>query len=394
VDPAARRWSLPVCVRYGDARTSLHQCTLIEAAETTVPLAPDPPADPGQPGPVLGCPSWVIENADAIGYYRSKVDPAIARQLLTAGSPIARIARPTPAERIMLIEDLRAAVARGELPIDQLLALVPVIAADPDDKVAQNAVRAADIPMAGLDEPTYQAARQWVYRALRGRARELGWQRGPRDSDERELLRHEFVPLIADDDPALATEAARRADRWLVDTTGLPDDLVSAALMVAAHHGDAARFDRYVAAAGDARDRAELTRLTATLGWFTDPALAARALAIVSDPRRDLRNTIAIVYGVLDHRETRDLGLAFVTDHLDDLLARMHEVEAVPLLEGLASSFCDPERRAKIAAVVVARAATIDGAQAAVRRGLERADQCIAEVQRELPALRRTLAAR
>ncbi|HEX3760772.1 MAG TPA: M1 family metallopeptidase, partial [Kofleriaceae bacterium] len=144
VDPAPAPWTVPVCFRAGTATTSARSCVTLSAAEASFPLGAD-----GQPAPP--CPTWLILNADAVGYYRSAVDPAIARALLTAGSPIARAAVPTPAERMMLIEDLRAAVERGELAIDRLLELVPVIAADPDPKVARGAVAAAALPMAGLD---------------------------------------------------------------------------------------------------------------------------------------------------------------------------------------------------------------------------------------------------
>src|SRR5262249_37768485 len=162
------------------------------------------------------CPSWLILNASGVGYYRSVVDPAIARALLTAGSAIARTAAPTPAERMMLVEDLRAAVARGELAIDRLLQPGPGIAGDPDPRVARSAVDAAAIPWAGLDDAMYRAARAWVHRALAARARQLGWQRGASDSEELHELRQAIVPLVARDDPALTAEATRLADRWLV----------------------------------------------------------------------------------------------------------------------------------------------------------------------------------
>jgi hypothetical protein len=391
-DPAPRLWNLPVCLRYGDARSSFQQCVSLATQAATVEL--DGRNTAAQPGPWRGCPTWMILNADAVGYYRSTVDPATARALLTPGSAIAKAARPTPSERMMLIEDLRAAVARDELGIDKVIELAPLIAADPDAKVARSALTAAAIPTNGLDDAMYRAARRWSHQAFLPRAKQLGWHRRAKDSEELHELRQELVPLVASSDPALAAEATKLVERWLTDRTGLADDLAWQALEVAARQGDAARFGRYVAAAGAARDRSEQQRLLGALGGFADPAIATRSLALVLGRELDLRDTLGILFGVLGHRETRDLGIAFVTAHLDELLARMRADEAAELLGALAGAFCDPDRRAQVAALVVPRAAKVDGAQAHVTRALEQADQCIALVRRQLPALRRVLGVR
>jgi aminopeptidase N len=385
-DPGPAPWAVPVCVRSGTAATSFRDCVTLSSPTASFEL--------GAAGAkARGCPSWLILNADGVGYYRSGVDPAMARALLTPSTAIARAAAPTPAERMMLVEDLRASVARGELAIDRLLDLVPVIAGDPDPRVARSAVDAAAIPWAGLDDPTYRAARAWLHRALAARAKQLSWLRGASDSEELHELRQAIVPLIARDDPALTAQATLLADRWLDDRTGIADDLALAALTAAARHGDAARFDRYLAASRAARDRNEHARLLSALGAFTDPALANRGLALVLGHDLDLRESVNILYGVLGKRETRDLALAFLGEHLDELLARMRDDDAGGFLTELAGQFCDPDRRAEVARLATRPAEKVDGAPARVARALEQSDQCIARVQRELPALRRVLGA-
>jgi hypothetical protein len=245
--------------------------------------------------------------------------------------------------------------------------------------------------MRGLDDAMYQAAKRWYHKAFGARARQLGWLRKPKDSDERHELRQAIVPLVATEDPALFAEATRLADRWLTDHTGITDDLAWQALTVAAYHGNEARFDRYLAAAKAARDRTEQQRMLDTLGMFADPGLANKALAVVLGHELDLRDSIGIVQDVLGHRETRDLGFAFVEAHLDELLARMRHDDAAVFLSVLAGRLCDPERKARMAALVLPRAAKIDGAQSHVTRALELSDQCIALVQHQLPALHRVL---
>jgi hypothetical protein len=291
----------------------------------------------------------------------------------------------------MLIEDLRDSVARDELPLDRMLSLVPVIAADPDDKVARMSLTASTMPLRGVDDALWTASRRWYVQTFGPRARQLGWHRGPHDTEERHQLRQDLIDAVDTDDPVVMAEAAKLADRWLADRSGIEDDMAGNALWAAAHHGDAARFDRYLAAAKAARDRTEQQRILGALGAFTNPEIARRALALVLGHDLDLRDTRNIVFGALSHRETRDLALAFVTDHLDELLARMRSDEAAGFLGGLSGSSCDPERRARIAALALPRAAKIEGAEGQVKRGLELTDQCIALTARELPAMRRVL---
>ncbi|HEY0991242.1 MAG TPA: M1 family metallopeptidase [Kofleriaceae bacterium] len=387
-DPQPRLWSLPVCIRYGDARASFEECVSLSTATAVFEL--------GSRSSWRGCPTWIISNADAAGYYRSTVDPALARALLTPGSPLARAARPTPPERMMLVEDLRAAVRRDELPIDKMLALALIAASDPDDKVARTAVGAATaaVPMIGLDDAMLRAARRWYHGVFHARARRLGWQRGAKDSDDLQDLRQAIVPLVAIEDRELTAEATRLADRWLADRTGVADDLVDSVLEAAARHGDAARFDRVLAAARAARDRNEKQRLLRSLGDFTDPAIARKGLALVLGRDLDLRDTLGILYGVLGNRETRDLAIAFIAEHLDDLLARMRDDDAAGLLGRLAGRSCDATRGKQIADIIVPRAARIGGAENQVTRGLEQAEQCIAYLQRQLPGLHRVLDAK
>jgi aminopeptidase N len=393
VDPQPKLWDVPVCVRYGDASTSHRQCVQLTDTKQTFALEGEQPAG-GATALLTRCPTWTILNADAVGYYRSKVDARAVRALLTASSPAARAAKPTPAERMMLIHDLRDAATRDEVPVDQAIAMVPVIAADPDDKVARMAPEAVSLPLTGVDDALWHAARRWYSKTFGPRARQLGWQRGAKDSEERQDLRKSLLWMVVNDDPALKAEARRLTDRWLADRGGLPDDVAYLALEGAAYRSDAARFDRYLAAAKAARDRTEQGRLLATLAAFASPELADKALAVVLGHELDLRETIGIVNGVLQRRETRDVGLAFVTAHFDELLARMRSDDAARFLGSVAGVFCDADRRAKVAALVTPRAAKFEGADNAVKRGLELADQCIALTQRELPAMQRVFGAK
>lgn len=376
-----RRWQVPVCVRFGDRQgPGARACSVLGAATGEIPLGDK-------------CPAWYVLNADANGYYRSVVDPGLARALLAPGSPLARAARPSVAEKSMLIADLRAMVNRGELAIDKLLALAPVIVADPDDKVASWAWTAAGLRSDALDDELYARARRFYVAVFGARARQLGWQRGKRDTDDRQDLRGNLVPTIALEDPALEKQAIALAERWLTDRKGLPDDMIDGALAVYAARATPARYDRLLAAAQAPRDRTEKARLFSALGQARDPALAARTLALVAGRDHDLRDSIRALYGVLFTRETRSLALDWLRTHIDDLLSRMRDDEASGFLGALAGGTCTPATRTAVAALVTERARKYDGAVADVTRGLEKSAQCIAIAAQQEPAIRAFLQA-
>jgi aminopeptidase N len=366
-----RVFSVPVCVRYGDAKHSDAACST------------------GAPIMTAYCPTWIIPNAGAYGYYRSVIDPAIAKALLTPSSPIAKLAKPTRAEKMMLIADLGAMVNRDQLAVDQALPLVPLLLADPDPKINLDAFDAAPFSRGGLDEALYQRVRAWSLAMFTPIARKLGWQRAKTDSNDLQQLRITAMYIAATYDPTLHAQAVKLVDKWLADRSGLVDDLVDVALSAVARDGNATLFDRLLAAAKQPRDRTEIKRFTRALGGFHDPALAKRARELVYGTELDLRDTLDVIYYQLGRRETRDAAFDSLEQHIDQILGRMRDDEAAVALGYIASTFCDAPHRDRVAKLLVQRATKIDGAQAAVARGLELTDQCIAEVARETPALLR-----
>jgi aminopeptidase N len=372
--PAAQHWNVPVCVRYGNATQSHRACTTLKAADGELALEGT-------------CPTWTILNAGANGYYRSVVDPAVARQLLTPGSAIAKAAKPTPAEKMMIAVDLRAAVERNEIQMDAALALAPVVATDRDDKVALGAFGLSGFRSDVLDDELRAKAIKYFVRTYGPLATRLGWKRKPGDKDERQELRRSAM-TFARYDPELAKQASALAFAWLADRSAIEDDMATPVLATAAVRGDQKLFDAILNAARSPRDRIEQQRLLLALGGFTDPAIAARALELVLGTEFDLRESLGILYMVMNHRETRELAATFVEAHLDEILARMREDEASWLLDGLASRPCERKLHDRMATLVTPRAAKVAGAAGAVKRGLELSDQCIANLERQLPALR------
>jgi hypothetical protein len=108
----------------------------------------------------------------------------------------------------------------------------------------------------------------------------------------------------------------------------------------------------------------------------------------VLDGGFDLRDSRAILWGVIYSRDNRELGIAWFKDHVDQMLAKMRDDEAAGLLSGFAGIACDSDHRKVVAAVVEPRMTKYDGAENYVKRELESDDQCIGNVARQLPALK------
>jgi len=379
-EPTAALWSVPVCLRAGDASHSARVCTTLSTPERFVPLEV--------------CPTWVVLNDQATGYYRSVVDLAQVTKLFTPGTRELAQAKPSVAEQTMLLSDVSAAVSRDEVQLDAVLRLVPLIQRSEDDRVAIEAFGLGRVPTEGLEPATFEKYLAFRRSLCAPMARKLGWQRAPTDSDERQRLRaRALICAGGSKDPATGKQAGAMVDVWLKDRakSGLPADLVTTALHSAAVAGDSKRFDALLEAARKETDHAQRGRLLWPLGAFSDPVLASRARELVLAPDFDLRETHAIVMTQLGHPATRDAAWAWIEANLATILSRSRADEGARTIGGLAGVFCDDARRARAQAVLTPAALGIDGADAELASGLERSAQCIAELKRTLPALNRFL---
>lgn len=367
VDPDARRWQIPVCVRSGVGRgPGIDTCVVLADATAEVAL----------PGP---CPTWLVPHLDGHGYYRATV----------TGAPLPPAAQLTRRERLRAISELIAARARGDVPVDAAIAAGLALVAERDARVAWWALPLVTAVRRDLLDDDLDARYLRLRdRAFGKRARALGWRRRVADDDDVQRLRQAILPMLAEYDRKLGAEATRLAWAALRDPTAVPDDVLGPVLRVAAARGDRALFDAMLEAARATPDRRHRGLLLTALGWFVEPALAVAARAVLIDPAVDLRESRTIVYVQLARRATRAAAWAWLRDALPGLLARMRADEAAGMIGAVAGSVCTPATRSEAAALLTPLTAGIAGAEHALANGLAEADRCIAEQARELPALR------
>ena len=365
VGAEARRWQIPVCVRWGSKRDSGRACTLLGATMATLVLED-----------AKGCPEWIVPNADARGYYRSWPKgswlDALARAALARKSPL------SPAERVGLVGDLAALVESGHVPLADALATISRLAQDDDEAVvAATLAPIGDLERRVLSDEQRPGFARLVQKLYGARARALGWTPRAGESDVVRALRAPLVSLVATlgEDTRLAGQARSLALAWLSDRKVAPADVGNAALTVAAYRGDAALFERVQAAARATPVYEERRAFLAALGRFTDPALVERALALVLTDEFLPRETRAILTSLLADRRTRQLAYDWIKTHFDTLVTRLPHGEAAYIV-GMASVFCDEAHEADVQAFFGPRAARYPAGEVGLAEALEKVHLC------------------
>jgi aminopeptidase N len=375
---AAPGWKLPVCVRHGRGRDTTRQCTFLDSGEGQLALEGG------------ACPSWLVINADARVYYRSGYRAEELERLFPARRPPPLSRR----ERLMTLADLSAGIERAELPVTGGLALIPTLARDPDDRIVARARELAGLAQPRqLDDADHARYQRFSLAVFGKRARQLGWRRGPGDSDERHELRAALVGAVANSgDARLAREADRLARAWLADRAALDEDLVEPALAVAARRGDARLFDAYVDAARHRRSQHERALVAAELGVFTDPALAERARGAIFGGGIDLRDSKNLIVVQLAMRENHAAAWSWMEENLERLVAGLRDDEAAGMIGASVSTLCDAGRRQRAVKLMGPVADRTIGARNQLDKALGRVDRCIARRARDRESVHEFLA--
>ena len=372
---ATPRWQLPLLVRTPSGTHRL----LLREAEGTLAL-PDP-----------ACPAWLVLNAGGTGYYRvahtgDGLDRQIAAPDLSVG------------ERLVLLDDARGLHDAGQLSGAQVQALLQAHADQPSREISEAAM-ALLLHLHPLVTPVQQAAWAARWQALFGdRARALGWQPRPDESDDERLLRSRLLPAVAvyGDDAALRDQARQLAQAWLADRQTLSTDLRGPVLATAARAGEGAAdretetqglFDALLVALRQGSDRNEREDLLTALGSFQMPALAERARQLLLDPAIDIRDSLWPLLGAQSRSAAvRADALAFVTRHHAALVNRLGRDESAWLPSAFTSG-CSSAEAQRIETAFAASAATFTGGQQVLVRTLEAVRLCGAWQAQQDPGL-------
>lgn len=360
----APTWTVPLCVKAGSGRDSASACGQLTGGEVVIELP--------------RCATWVWPNTDGTGYYRSGLDAAQWRALITEGW-----AALDDRERLTAAGDLMAAVSAGDASVDLALDLVPKLVAArsrPFVSIALEAVENVRPWVPALDRPRFA---RWVKRTLGPRVKGLGFLPRAGETLDEQRVRAEVVPVVADvgEDARLRKAAAMLVTRWRT----LPDDVRGMVLWIAVranpslHAGLLAEFRTET-------DRVLRGDLARALGAVPESTALGNALALLLDPAIDIRDSQNILWTAIGRDDTRGLARVFVTEHADDLIARLPPQSAAGLVNAITSR-CDDSDAAGLRDFATDKFGQLPGARRRIDQAFERMAQCAAEKAATAPAL-------
>ncbi len=376
---AAKRWQIPVCVRYEAGGKKREKCTLLSETSATLELDG-------------GCPSWVLPNADAAGYYQWSLSAADTDALVKKG-----LGSLSVLEKMSFARSLRAAYEQGSLDAAAALTAVLPLARDPHHRVAT-------APMSFFREAHRWLERDPLQQKVEATARKLyqplfaklGWDPSPSEPTERALLRRKVLGFLASTgrDPKIRAEALRRGKLFLgigkdkaLHREVIDTNLTSVMMWITGEEADQTIFDAALDHLGKTRDEAVRGPLLSALGAVRDPTLAARARTLVFDQRLKVNEATRPLWGQLSHERTRELTWSWLKSHIDRVIERLPPRHA-GWLPNVATVFCSQAHAADAKQLFEQRMSKLAGGPRSLATAVETIGLCAARKAMHLAPLR------
>ncbi|MEO7095952.1 MAG: M1 family metallopeptidase [Polyangiales bacterium] len=356
---ATKPWILPVCVTYEKQGKRAEACTLVDqpAAQLVIDS---------------GCPRWVMPNTNGAGYYR--VAYTAAQLTVLRDDAWSELTWP---ERRAIFNDVVVASSQGKVPLMLALSFVPKMLVGNDRFTLPPAL---GFP-AGFDN--------WVPTELRGKFEyylrtmfgpgALAVGLVPKDTDTLDIegTRSALIGTVAwtAREPKLVEQAVLLADRW----RDLPKSTRSLVLDIAVD-AQPALFARVLKDVRTEPDRARREEMYAALGGVRDPKRQAEALALILDPKLDIRETLDMIRAA-SLEANQAVARQFWKANSKDILARLPHAGTTEPLAGYAYLFteaCRADLRDEIIAYVRKEFVPLPGGVRVVDQAIESMNQCIA----------------
>jgi len=321
IDPN-RTWHIPIVLRYQTGGESGSANILLSGPSGTVPLAG-----------ATACPDWVLPNAGGSGYYRWSLDDAAFAKLLAPA-----VFKALPAEeRLEVASSVSALVASNDLPYRRSVEMAVTLVDDPVRQVRQIGVAAGAGWAKWLPPEVVPRYRAWVTKTYGPLSRELGFDAKKGESEDDKPIRSQVLSRMVEDadDAATIKEAKRLCAKWLDDRTALAPEMVDLVLGMAARHGDAKLYERFLAEARKAdaaHDKNERERYLDALASFHDLALVDRTRKLVLGDEFPILETSGFLWDRTDTKEGQERAWSYLTANHDAIVARLPAEQRASLI--------------------------------------------------------------
>lgn len=299
---ASGQWQVPLQVRIGSSGTSrallmTHDGQTLAAGRCSEPLSLD---------------------ADAVGFYRVRYDPA------TLGTNTHRFSELPDGDRVALLDDQWALARSGAAPLASYLALPASMGDDLDSRAWRQITGAlGDIELVERGTSGHDAFAAYARSLIAPAAARLGWQAGPGETPDVGQLRD--LVLLDDGswgDASVIAEVRRRFNTMLSDPHALAPDMQRVVLSLVALDADQRTFDQLHDFARRATSDDARQRDYAALSYVRDPQLAREVAQIALSaeiPPQDTQLRLVMIVGLVDWHP--QLAWQAFSTHIDQLLA-------------------------------------------------------------------------
>jgi puromycin-sensitive aminopeptidase len=311
---AEQQWIVPLRVRAGGDEHRV----LLERGPVTLPVRAD-----------------TVESANVAGsgFYRVRLSDTALARIASEGAPT-----DDAIERYGIVDDAWALTLAGELRAEQFLALTEGFRRDPDLSVWQRIIGALDGISRAVDPATPDLLDERLHVLFAPMRAHLGGT--PRPDEPARTAELRAALLEADALLAHDTDAVAQAHQ-LHAAGGAHPALAAAAVRVVAAHGDATRYDEYLAAMRGAATPQEAERYRSALALFPGEAEMRRTLAACLDGTIRSQDAPFVLRSALRNRHQGAFVWTSVTEQWDTLRSVIPTMLVARLLEGI-SALAEP----------------------------------------------------
>ena len=312
---AKRVWGIPVCVRYGTADGSKVSCEMLDKAHGTMALAG------------ASKPTWVMPNANGVGYYRFALDPTDLASLS------AKVGTLGDAEQLAYADAVSASFKHGDIDAAATLTSLKPLTSSKIREVSTAPIRTYSWIKTHLANSDAQRAKlaAWATSAYLPRMQQLGYVRVAGEPDDNALLRSSLANFLAFDVkvPEVRKALLAQGDAVLkltadgrLNIAAANPDLAGAALGVAVQERGKPAVDALIAELPKTSDAAVRNAILSGLSSVKDPALAEEVRNFALDKQVKVGEMGALLGGGRDTQAQRDAGWKWSVDHYEQIVAR------------------------------------------------------------------------
>jgi aminopeptidase N len=376
-NPTAETWTIPLCVRVGEAK----QCTLADQKVTTLDTAG------------VGT---IMPNVGGTGYYRFDLSPADWQALIASSAQLA------PGEALAATDSLWASFRAGKAPASLLVEEAKAMAANSYSIASIDpGARLSGLRHRGMVSDAAMPAYRSVVASIYGpRLAAIGFnpEFGAHENDDpdRQKLRQQLVALMAFEahDPTIRTTLKSAADKYLAGgEKALDRAFLATALTVVAEDGGLTTAKSLVDKALSTEDpdvrQAELGAASSS-----GSKAVADYLLNLNDKRLRSYDRLGLIYGLAETAATSDLTADWILANYDKLLASGNGIFITSRLPGALSYQCGVDRANEIEAKLGPQIEKADVGKLEFHRTVERIRDCGILKQAKLAEIDAALAAK